>query len=82
MAATDTVGITLLGERFDGVRLVTANATYSVLFGIGGIIGPSLVGTAMDHFGPNGFPASMLLVVVAYWLFALYRQSTRSRQQS
>ena len=81
MAATDTVGITLVGERFDGVRLVTANATYSVLFGIGGIIGPSLVGTSMDHFGPGGFPGSLLLVAVIFLLFALYRQSVRPRRQ-
>ena len=82
MAATDTVGITLLGERFKGVGLVTANATFAVLFGIGGMIGPSLVGTAMDHFGASGFPGSLLMVLITFWLFALYRQITRSKRPS
>ena len=80
MAAADTVAITLLGERFKGVGLVTANAAFSVLFGIGGMIGPSLVGTTMDHFGPGGFPGSLLLVAVAFGLFCVYRQFTRAQQ--
>ena len=81
LAAADTVAITLLGERFKGVGLVTANAAFSVLFGVGGMIGPSLVGATMDRVGPGGFPGSLVLVAFAFWLFALYRQSTRSRRQ-
>ena len=77
MGGIFTVGITLLGERFRDVELVSANAVFSVLFGVGGLLGPFLTGTAMSAIGPAGFPLSLLVAVVAYALFALYRQFTR-----
>jgi len=48
-----------------------------VLFGVGGLLGPFLTGTAMSVIGPAGFPLSLLAAVVVYALFALYRQFTR-----
>jgi len=77
MGGIFTVGITLLGQRFRDVELVSANAVFSVLFGVGGLLGPFLAGTAMNEIGPAGFPLSLLAAVVAYALFALYRQFTR-----
>ena len=77
MGGIFTVGITLLGERFRDAELVSANAVFSVLFGVGGLLGPFLTGTAMSVFGPAGFPLSLLAAVVIYALFALYRQFTR-----
>ena len=78
MGGIFTVGITLLGERFRDVELVSANAVFSVLFGVGGMLGPFLAGTAMSAIGPAGFPLSLLAAVVIYALFALYRQFTRA----
>ena len=80
MGATFTVGLTLVGERFRDMELVTANAVFSLLFGLGGLAGPFLVGAAMDRFGPPGFPTSMFSVAVLYALFAAYRQATRARR--
>ena len=77
MGGIFTVGIMLLGERFRDVELVSANAVFSVLFGVGGLLGPFLAGTAMNEIGPAGFPLSLLAAVAAYALFALYRQFTR-----
>ena len=77
MGGIFTVGITLLGERFRDVELVSANAVFSMLFGVGGLLGPFLAGTAMSEIGPAGFPLSLLGAVIAYALFALYRQFTR-----
>ena len=77
MGGIFTVGITLLGERFRGVELVSANAVFSVLFGVGGLLGPFIVGTAMSTIGPSGFPLSLFFAVMIYALFALYRQLTR-----
>jgi len=76
MGGIFTVGITLLGQRFRGVELVSANAVFSVLFGAGGLLGPFLAGTAMSAIGPAGFPLSLLVAVALYALFALYRQFT------
>ena len=77
MGGIFTVGITLLGERFRDAELVSANAVFSVLFGVGGLLGPFLAGTAMSAIGPAGFPLSLLAAVVVYALFAFYRQFTR-----
>jgi MFS family permease len=77
MGGVFTVGITLLGERFRDVELVSANAVFSLLFGVGGLLGPFLTGTAMNAIGPTGFPLSLLAAVVVYASFALYRQFTR-----
>ncbi len=77
MGGIFTVGITLLGQRFRDVELVSANAMFSVLFGVGGLLGPFLAGTAMSTIGPVGFPLSLLAVVAVYAVFALYRQFTR-----
>ena len=76
MGGIFTVGITLLGQRFRGVELVSANAVFSVLFGAGGLLGPFFAGTAMSAIGPAGFPLSLLAAVALYALFALYRQFT------
>ncbi len=78
MGGIFTVGITLLGERFRDAELLSANAVFSVLFGVGGLLGPFLVGTTMSVIGPAGFPLSLLAAVVIYALFALYRQFTRT----
>jgi MFS family permease len=78
MGAIFTVGITLLGERFRGVELVAANAVFSVLFGIGGLVGPFIVGAAMEHVGSRGYPLSLAVTVLAYLLFAAYRQYSRT----
>jgi MFS family permease len=77
MGGIFTVGITLLGQRFRDVELVSANAMFSVLFGVGGLLGPFLAGTAMSAMGPAGFPSSLLTAVAIYALFALYRQFSR-----
>ena len=78
MGGIFTVGITLLGERFRDTKLVSANAVFSVLFGVGGLLGPFLAGTAMSAVGPAGFPLSLVAAVAIYALFALYRQFTRA----
>jgi len=78
MGAIFTVGITLLGQRFKGVELVAANAVFSVLFGVGGLVGPFIVGAAMEHFGSRGYPAALAFTVLAYLLFAAYRQFIRT----
>jgi len=80
MAGIFTVGITLVGQRFHSIQLVAANAVFSLLFGIGGFVGPFMVGSSMEYLGPKGFPISLLIVMVAYAVFASYRQSTRSQR--
>lgn len=63
-----TIALTLLGERFYGNNLVAANAAFAIMWGVGGIAGPTLGGMAMDKMGPQGLP---LTIVIACSLFLI-----------
>ena len=45
------LGLTMLGEQFKGQILVSANASFIFFLSIGEIIGPPVIGRAMDLFG-------------------------------
>ncbi|WP_208948168.1 MFS transporter [Segnochrobactrum spirostomi] len=49
-----TVGLALLGARFSGASLASANAAFILLYAVGMLIGPSTMGFGLDTFGPNG----------------------------
>ncbi|OYW57535.1 MAG: hypothetical protein B7X99_00370 [Rhizobiales bacterium 17-65-6] len=50
-----TVGLAHLGSRFHGADLAAANAAFVMLYSIGLIVGPPLVGFGMDLYDPYGF---------------------------
>lgn len=69
-----TVGLTLLGERFKGANLASANAAFVMMFSLGALIGPPLAGGAMDLWDPHGLIVAMsglcaLYVAVAGWRY-------------
>lgn len=45
------VGLSIIGESVRPQRLGAANALFSLLFGIGSLVGPTLSGFAMNRFG-------------------------------
>jgi MFS family permease len=56
---TYTVAMVELGDQFAGTLLLAGNSAFSLMWGIGGIIGPSVAGTAMDLIGPEGLPFTL-----------------------
>ncbi|MCG8335961.1 MAG: MFS transporter [Proteobacteria bacterium] len=54
-----TIALTELGDTFKGEMLVAGNSGFALMWGVSGVIGIPLAGTAMDLLGPNG----LLLVV-------------------
>jgi MFS family permease len=56
---TYTLGLAILGQRFDAGTLVSANAAFIACYGVGTILGPPTVGALMDRLGPNAFPISL-----------------------
>jgi MFS family permease len=73
-SGTYIVAMTLVGERFRGADLVTANASFGLLWGLGILIGPFLSGTAMDIWDPNGFPGVLAAVTTLALAVALFRR--------
>ena len=57
--ATYTLGLAILGQRFDAARLVSANAAFIACYGVGTILGPPSVGALMDVFGPRALPVAL-----------------------
>jgi MFS family permease len=71
-----TVGLALLGQQFRGGDIARANAAFTVLYTIGGLIGRPVAGKAMDLVGRVGFGPSIAvfyLVAGAGALLALRR---------
>jgi MFS family permease len=56
---TYTVAMIELGDRFTGTLLLAGNSAFGLMWGIGGIIGPSVAGTAMDMIGTEGLPITV-----------------------
>ena len=65
-----TAVLTIIGQRFRGRDLVTANVSLGMLWGIGSLIWPSLTGVAMDIRDPDGFPLVFIAVSLLFVLFA------------
>ncbi len=61
-----TVSLAELGDRFDGEALFAGNAAFSMMWGLGGLLGPMLSGPLMTVAGPNGLPLSL-----AFWFLVL-----------
>jgi len=68
-----TLGLTLLGQRFQGGRLAAANGAFVLMFGVGEMLGPPFMGAFMDLVPPHGFAWSMVCVCGAYYVFLRVR---------
>lgn len=61
-----TLGLTLLGQRFQGGRLAAANGAFVLMFGVGEMVGPPVMGAVMDLLPPHGFAWAVAGVCAAY----------------
>lgn len=68
-----TMALIELGNRFTGSLLVTGNAAFALMWGLGGIAGPSGAGAVMELFGNAALPWFLVLLPVTLLLFAFYR---------
>jgi MFS family permease len=63
-----TVALVAFGARFSGAMLVAGNAAFALMWGVGGIAGPSATGAVMDAIGVEGLPlmlGALSLVLLA-----------------
>lgn len=68
LGALYTIALVLLGRQFKGADLSGASAMLAVMFCVGAFIWPAAGGAAMDRFGGEAMPVSL---VIAYALFLL-----------
>ncbi len=76
------IGLALIGDIVSKKRLGAANSTFSLAFGIGSLVGPSLSGLAMTHFAnPRWlfYLPSLLSAAFALEIVGLYRRTVASQ---
>lgn len=61
-----TVGLAALGARVSAADLAGANATFVVLYNVGLILGPPMIGGGLDLMPPDGFAYALLVLFLAY----------------
>ena len=75
MGGLYSVGLVLLGQRFAGGDLATANATFIMSYTVGMIAGPVIGGIGMDLWKPDGFVAVIVAAPAVLLLVALVRRT-------
>lgn len=60
------VGLAHLGSRYKGAELASANAAFIMLYSVGMLAGPPIVGTGQDLLVPDGFFYSIALLLGLY----------------
>ena len=60
-------------------EIIAATSTFSILVGVGAIIGPIIVSSIMTVIGSNGFFIYLFVVHILLGLFGLYRMSKRTK---
>ena len=75
LGALYTISLVLLGRQFKGADLSAASAMLAVMFCVGAFLWPSAGGAAMERFGADAMPVTLiaayalfLLIVTAAWL--------------
>ncbi|NNU66134.1 MFS transporter [Rhizobium indicum] len=69
-----TLSLIQLGERFTGQALIAGNATFALVWGIGGIVGSPATGLAMQLIGHQGLPLSLGLLSCVLAVFLVARR--------
>ena len=72
-----TLGLAIIGDRFDGGSMVTANAAFIMAYGIGSLTGPAISGVGMDLLDPHGLLVVISLLALTYLLFLGLRKLQR-----
>ena len=70
-----SVALTLLGERFQGPSLATANAAYVMAYCLGLLVGPAMEGAGLQLWDPHGLVLVLGAICAAYLIFLLRRRT-------
>lgn len=77
VAGLYTVGLAHLGTRVSHADLASANAAFIFCYSAGMLLGPQIIGSGMDLFGPDGFAWSLALFFGLYLILVVGRRMMR-----
>lgn len=69
-----TIGLTLVGQVFQGASLAPASAAFAFAYALGSILGPGAAGFSMDTLGNNGLGWFIASICAAYAILAMMRR--------
>ncbi len=75
------VALTIIGAKFKGPALAGAVTIYTLMWSLGALVGPPIVGEINDHIGPAGLMVSLVLFTAIFVPF-VGRDWWRSRGQN
>ncbi len=70
VVGTYTIALVVMGQVFKGGDLITATAAVNMLWGLGGLFGPAIAGTAMEVYEPHGMPLTFAAACAIFVLVA------------
>jgi len=76
------LGLTMLGEQYKGQVFVSANASFIFFLSIGEILGPPIIGRAMDIFGNSAFGWAMGIISLLFLSVFYFTRNLINRKQS
>jgi MFS family permease len=65
-----TVGLAHLAQRFTGADLAASNSAFLFAYSAGALVGPALLGLAIEAYDPHGFAIGLAIVFLAYVVLA------------
>lgn len=72
------IAMAMIGGRFKGADLISVNASFVFLWGLGDVIGPLISGAAIDAFGPDGMPGVGVVVCALFLGMVLFRRRNQA----
>jgi MFS family permease len=72
-----TSSLSILGDKYRGNDLITANSAFAVINCLGGVMGFVITGIATDIFGKNGIVYSISLACIIALLFSVFMLSKK-----
>ncbi len=76
-----TLSLSMLSKQFKGAKLISANASFVMLFEISSLIGPLIAGILLDKFLNIGLSAFLISVGFAYLLVTVIKDLQKQRIQ-
>lgn len=73
IGALYTVGLALLGARFSGRDLASANAAFVMLYASGMLLGSPAIGLGVDLLPPHGFAWAVAMLTGSYVILVSWR---------
>jgi MFS family permease len=79
VAAIYSAGLARMAAHYKGTELASANAAFVMLYSIGRLVAPSVVGAGIDLWNPHGFAVAMALFLALYVLVMVFRAMVSRR---